>query len=116
MNALLGGREVHGFVNRPNLFEGTRLVPQLSDRAIVEVRAMWNAGGVAPRAASTLTAEAASFVRAVSEADELAYRGSTQRIPAIIQQAVARLPLDISAGDQSAIVNAVCVQDVARAA
>ena len=116
MNALLGGPEVQGFVNTPNLFEGTRLVPQLYDRAIVEVRTTWNAHGVAPRCASTLTDEAASFVQAVSEADELAYRGSIERNPSLIQQAVARLPLDISKQNQNAIVNAVCVQDVARAA
>ena len=54
--------------------------------------------------------------RAVSEADEFAYRGSVERDPSLIQQAVATLPLEISKKNYGAILQTICSQDMARAA
>lgn len=116
MSALLGGAEFDGFVNARNGSADRRLVPHLSDDAIVEVRAKWHANGFTPTSSSQHSPECVKFLQAVSAADDLAYRGAIERDMSLVHQAVTALPLAIERKHHGAILQAICNQTIAEAA
>ncbi|MFK7819360.1 MAG: hypothetical protein AB8G99_11630 [Planctomycetaceae bacterium] len=116
VTALLGGTEANGFVNTMNQHDGQRLVPQLADNAIVEVRAKWHSGGFTPTSSSLLTDECVKFLQAVSNADDLAYRGSVERDLSLIHQAIERLPITMDRKDSAAVLSAISNQKLTKAA